>query len=57
MKRSTLWIIAVSTAVLTVIGLSASIGRHHWNKQRQFGKDQYHYKNGCNDQIKKETVK
>ena len=57
MKRGTLWIIGVSTALLTDIGLSASMGKHHWNKQRPFAKGEYHYNKGCNDQIKKETVK
>ncbi len=57
MKRGTLWIIGVSTALLTVIGLSASVGRHHWNKQRQFAKGEYHYNKSCDDETKKETVK
>ncbi len=57
MKRSTLWIIGISTAILTVIGLSAGIGRHHWKQQRAYTKGQYHYNKTCNDQIKTNDVK
>ena len=57
MKRGTLWIIGVSTALLTVIGLSASIGKHHWKQQRQFAKGQYHYDKDCSGKPKTESVK
>lgn len=57
MKRSTLWIIGISTAILTVIGLSAGIGRHHWKQQRAYAKGQYHYNKACDDQIKTNDAK
>jgi hypothetical protein len=37
MKRGTLWLIGISTALLTVIGLSATVGKHHWKDYRHYG--------------------
>ena len=38
MKRGTLWLIGISTALLTVIGLSATVGKNHWKNNRHYEK-------------------
>lgn len=50
MKRGTLWIIGVTTALLTVIGLSATVGKNHWKQYR-------HYTNGHHCSFNDETEK
>lgn len=50
MKRSTLWIIGVSTTVITTFSLGAIFGKNHWKHPEQYS-DRYHHHhhNDCDD--------
>lgn len=57
MKKSTLWIIGVSTAVLTVVGLGATVGKQRREHYKEFGRSHHYYKNDCNDRTNKDSLK
>lgn len=57
MKRGTLWLIGISTALLTVIGLSATVGKHHWKDYRHYGKGHHCSFNEATEKTKTDSAK
>ncbi len=65
MKRSTLWITGIATAIITVISLNAIFGMQRWRYYNHYGYGHYGYRHHgvyCNDRnapdgpLKKDTV-